>query len=322
MTVSIGTGRGEFLGTPVSDEVSYFSRFTVKFIEIVAAGLATAVSGYLIAQLGGFLSSPARAPASTPTAVTAAPAPAANSTSASQPAQLGQAARPVQPVRSPPPAPPASATANEQRPAPAPEVNPPAKPPAHTTVTATQAAPARKHVTTETSAAESKPRDAAEKPRDAAETKPRDWESVEARVRAALANANANRPALPDAALHHADSPPTPPTPPAAAVQPQPPNEPPATGAIQAGPRAANLQPQPEPPTPATPDPLPAVEIKSRPVAAVEALPPQPAPAAAGDAQAQDMDLVSAIKKIPEMLRNDKPVPASEAPRPPMPVGE
>jgi hypothetical protein len=47
----------------ISAEVSYFSRFLVKFIEIVAAGLATAVSGYLIAHLSGALSSPAPIPA-------------------------------------------------------------------------------------------------------------------------------------------------------------------------------------------------------------------------------------------------------------------
>jgi len=47
----------------VSAEVSYFSRFLVKFIEIIAAGLATAVSGYLIAHLIGALSSPAPIPA-------------------------------------------------------------------------------------------------------------------------------------------------------------------------------------------------------------------------------------------------------------------
>jgi hypothetical protein len=46
-----------------SAEVSYFSRFLVKFFEIIAAGLATAVSGYLIAHLSGALSSPAPTPA-------------------------------------------------------------------------------------------------------------------------------------------------------------------------------------------------------------------------------------------------------------------
>jgi hypothetical protein len=35
----------------------------LKFVEIIAAGLATAVSGYLIARLSGALLSPAPAPA-------------------------------------------------------------------------------------------------------------------------------------------------------------------------------------------------------------------------------------------------------------------
>src|ERR1700758_2872911 len=52
------------------DNTSYFSRFFLKFFEIIAAGLATAVSGYLIAHLTGALSSPAPAPA---TAVIQAP---------------------------------------------------------------------------------------------------------------------------------------------------------------------------------------------------------------------------------------------------------
>ena len=55
----------------MADEASYLSRFTLKFAEIMAAGVATAVSGYLIAHLGGFLST--TAPAPTPAAVEVAP---------------------------------------------------------------------------------------------------------------------------------------------------------------------------------------------------------------------------------------------------------
>ena len=50
---------------PAPENVSYFShfsRFFLKFVEIIAAGLATAVSGYLIAHLSGVLSSPGPAP--------------------------------------------------------------------------------------------------------------------------------------------------------------------------------------------------------------------------------------------------------------------
>jgi hypothetical protein len=48
---------------PTLENVSYFSRFFLKFVEIITAGLATAVSGYLIAHLSGVLSSPGPAPA-------------------------------------------------------------------------------------------------------------------------------------------------------------------------------------------------------------------------------------------------------------------
>ena len=63
-----------------SGEFSVFSRFVVKFIEIIAAGLATAVSGYLIAHLSGALSSPVPLPAravieDTPNAIPPAPPP-------------------------------------------------------------------------------------------------------------------------------------------------------------------------------------------------------------------------------------------------------
>src|SRR5438128_2290934 len=52
----------------MSGEISYLSRFFVKFVEISAAGLASAICAYLLAHFGGLLSSsptPASAPAST-----------------------------------------------------------------------------------------------------------------------------------------------------------------------------------------------------------------------------------------------------------------
>ena len=52
----------------MSGENSYFSRFFVKFVEVSAAGLATAISAYALAHFGGLLSSsptPASAPAQT-----------------------------------------------------------------------------------------------------------------------------------------------------------------------------------------------------------------------------------------------------------------
>jgi hypothetical protein len=48
----------------MSGEVSYFSRFFVKFVEIIAAGLASAICAYLLAHFGGVLTSPF--PASAP----------------------------------------------------------------------------------------------------------------------------------------------------------------------------------------------------------------------------------------------------------------
>jgi hypothetical protein len=47
----------------MSGDVSVLSRFMVKFVEIIAAGLATAASGYLIAHLSGALSSSVSPPA-------------------------------------------------------------------------------------------------------------------------------------------------------------------------------------------------------------------------------------------------------------------
>jgi Cornifin (SPRR) family len=50
-------------GGMVPEKPSYVSRFALKFSEILGAGLATAVSGYLVAHLGGYLSWPMKAPA-------------------------------------------------------------------------------------------------------------------------------------------------------------------------------------------------------------------------------------------------------------------
>lgn len=300
----------------MADEASYFSRFTLKFAEIMAAGIATAVSGYLIAHLGGFLSTTAPAPA--PAAIEAAPR---------------VVAVPLTVTVSPP----AAADAGEPRATPAHEASPPAMAPARTTANA--AAPARKR---DTSAAEAKARDkgAVEaKPRDkeAADAKPRekeaaeskardkdDKESVEARVRAALANVDASKPAPAEA-----PAPPRqariPPAPSAAAAQPLPAEAPLTTGAITAAPRAAEAVPQPAPQAPAEPNPLLSVEIKSRPVADV----PPAAAAQDGAQQAsaqedakEDKGLLATIKKIPGLLRPASGAATSEPPRPPLPVGE
>jgi hypothetical protein len=100
-------------------KVSYAARFFTKFVEIIAAGLATAVSAYLIAQLGGLLGPVAPAPAAVqaaaaagdggkslpgaaaPTAASAAddqratPQPEADASAAPAPRKAGKPARDV-----------------------------------------------------------------------------------------------------------------------------------------------------------------------------------------------------------------------------------
>ena len=294
----------------MADEPSYFSRFTLKFAEIMAAGIATAVSGYLIAHLGGFLST--TAPVPTPAAIEVAP-------------------RVVAVPQTVTVSPPAAADAGEPRATPAREAAPAAAAPARTTANA--AAPARKR---DTSAAEAKPRDkgaveAKPREKETADSKARDKddkELVEARVRAALANVDASKPAPAEA--------PAPPrqagiplAPSATAAQPLPAEAPLTTGAITAAPRAAEAVPQPAPQAPAEPNPLAAVEIKSRPVADVPAATPPGAAAQDGAQQAsaqedakEDKGLLATIKKIPDLLRPASGATTSEPPRPPLPVGE
>jgi hypothetical protein len=71
----------------MSGGVSYFSRFFVKFVEIFAAGLASAISAYLLAYFGGVLSS---TPASSPVPTTQIGSNAS-----------GVAAQPIAPVAAP-----------------------------------------------------------------------------------------------------------------------------------------------------------------------------------------------------------------------------
>ena len=97
----------------MSGDVSVLSRFMVKFVEIIAAGLATAASGYLIAHLSGALSSsvspPAQAviqaaPNASPPAQSSSPIPGdvgEQHTAAKQEAAspVQQPARPVNPAK-------------------------------------------------------------------------------------------------------------------------------------------------------------------------------------------------------------------------------
>jgi hypothetical protein len=336
--------RAGLWGFSVPGETSYFSRFAVKFVEIIAAGVATAVSGYMIAHLSGYWAAPLPAPA----AVTA-------------PAAIQSLARPdaaktvVVTPRAQPAAAPAAPIAPAETTAPAAAAAPPA-PPAPRAAATAPATSARKHPTAAAGASESKPRE-----KEAAEAKPRekdadakarekdDKEAVEAQVRAALANVDASRPAPTGTPPRAAEIPPAAPAAAAPPAQPRPLEAGPmTTGAIaappapprapEALPRAPQAAPQSQaaiepvpqtPPAPGAPAPLAPVEITSRPVADVAA--PTASPAAAPDGTQQagapddakaDKGLLATIKKIPELLRPTAGATTSEPPRPPLPVGE
>ena len=247
----------------MSGENSYFSRFFVKFVEVSAAGLATAISAYALAHFGGLLSSsptPASAPAQTAVQV----GPTASEVAGSPRAQ---------------PTPPAAAAAvNKQSPAPQQDTDAPVAQPARKTVKDAKALPPRKHTKTDTSVAEKEPRG---------------QKSAEALARAALANVDANRPAPADALIgpgltdarsaavdvqsREANVPPR-----QANVGPPPVAVPPRAGGIEAAPHAADVQPQPVEISPATgadlqPRSAP-VDIQPRPVAAVDPRPPSAGP--------------------------------------------
>ena len=210
------------------------------------------------------------------------------------------------------------------------------------------AAPARKRGKADTAATESnKPRETQHEIQDAKPREGEDQELVEARVRAALANVDANRPASNDVPPRRGDiqgaagatvqprpidvSPST-----TGAVQPRPVDLPPASVGAGSPPRSADLAPSAQPTSiqPAAiqpagiqpsavqsapgqqPDALTTVEIKSRPVANIDAT-----PAAEPEAPApEEKGVLSALKHIlPDFRRAAAP---DEAPRPPAPVGE
>ncbi len=309
----------------MADKGSYFSRFFVKIVEIVAAAVATAVSGYLVAHLSGYFPSqlsgflPSQTQSPVPATVSIAPreSSVAKTAPASSPAQ---------------PAPSVSADTAEQRPAPQQD--------AGASITqavkkSAKAAPARKSgkgdankadtTATATTTIESRPRGG------------EDEESVEARVRAALANVDANRPASAEVPPRKADMPG-----PAVTMAPaRPADGSPAAPSVAAMPRAADLAPQPVPqaslaspavpsapvqsatvppaagqPAPLQPDPLTAVEIKSRPVVTVDTT---PAPEASPPPP-EERSVLSVIKHmLPDFRR---PSTTDEVPRPPAPVPE
>jgi hypothetical protein len=150
------------IGIFMSDEVSYFSRFFVKFVEIIAAGLASAISAYLLAHFAGLLSSPT--PPSPPALTARQVSPAANGVTAQT-------------------TPPAAAAAANEHPAPQDGAEPKLAPKGSKDA---KVLPPRNHTKTDTSVAAKEPRN---------------QKSAEAVVRTALANFDANRQVPADAVI-------------------------------------------------------------------------------------------------------------------------
>src|SRR5262249_31282854 len=147
---------------PAPESGSYFSRFFLKFVEIIVAGLATAVSGYLIAHLTGILSSPGPAPGAGVIPV----APSASSPPAQASAPTASASSTPIPVN-----------ANDQRVAPQRELNGSSvTQPARKSINATKPERTRKHIDNAAGTAASPPD-----------------QSFVSQVRAALTNVDANR---------------------------------------------------------------------------------------------------------------------------------
>ena len=258
---------------------AFFKRFAVKFIEVVGAGIATALSGYLLAHFSGYWSSTASAPP----AVQVAPSTSVVDQKFSAPTRSPLTPRTRSSVAS---------GASDQS-----GVDPAGAD--HCECQGhggfAQASAGRNH---------------------AVESKQHDEESVEAQVRAALANVDASRPAPAEASPREVD---VSPVVPAVAAQPKPADGTPPVTAVAAVPPAAETLPPPPPAqiAPAEPEPLTPVEIKSRPVPPLLRRRRPVAPVLLA-AKEDDQDLLSMIKKIPDLLRPNAPPPEGEAPRPPV----
>jgi hypothetical protein len=291
----------------VTSEGSGLSRLTLKFLEVFAAGLATAVSGYLIAHFTGYFA------AVTPLAAVKQP---------SVPWVIQQSVRsgPATPVVHE--AAPAAAVSQSNTADQSPSANGTGPKP-HDTV-------------------EIKPRDAVEtKPRDTTETRPHDAArgaaalSFEARVRAALAkagpaNSGPAHPASGDAPRREAVVP-VDAMPRVSNTTTQPVDTP--TGSIAATPPPGDSAPRSvpvaRPPTAAAPAmeniaaPTPTIqlaspsagEIKSQPVASVD--PDQPAQSPPSTDHDGPFAAITRRLHIDKLLAG-----GDQPPRPPMPVGQ
>jgi hypothetical protein len=90
----------------------------------------------------------------------------------------------------------------------------------------------------------------------------------------------------------------------------------PAPAAVSATPPAVAAV---SPPTAIAPPLVGTVEIKSEPVATVEAM---PAAAPPDNGKSKDRGFLATIEHIPDMLRPTAGATTAEPPRPPMPVGQ
>jgi hypothetical protein len=203
----------------MSGEVSYFSRFFVKFVEIIGAGLASAVCAYVLAHFGGLRpssSTPVSAPA--PNTVQVGPTGSELPTSL-----LYQLTPPV-----------AAAAVSEPRPAPQQDTDAAVAQPVPKGAKDVKPLRPRKHTKTDMSMTE---------------RKPPGQKSAEALARAALANVDADRPTLADAPIGRGltDTRPVP-----ADVQPRPADVPPRQGEVQS--RSVDFPPRPPMPV-GTPSP-------------------------------------------------------------------
>jgi hypothetical protein len=190
----------------VPEKPAYFSRFAVKFAEILGAGIATAVSGYLVAHLGGYLSWPAKAPV--PTVAVEAPA-GGNARTPDRPRDRAAASAPAETHAAP----------DDRAKEPARAA---AKPVEVSTPVTTAAVPADNDDKRSRGASRKPAADAhAAKPtpHETAEAKAQAQEAVEDQVRAALANVDASRTPAPNTPTPAA----TTPTPQTAAIPQSPP---------------------------------------------------------------------------------------------------
>jgi hypothetical protein len=319
----------------VPAEGSYLSRFVVKFVEIIAAGFATAIGGYLLAHFGGVLTgSP---PPAQPAAVQVGPAPVqealpgmpspANTSSVPKSAAATPAADPepaAQQDATPASAPSARKSANAAKgsrknakteAAKSEGTKTDAGKPDAAKMDAAKIDAAKTDAAKADSTSESKSAKAEPPKTESPEAKARDDASVESQVRAALANVDANKPAGANVPPRRGDvQPGVAPV----GVQPMTPVNGPQGATTASVSRATDVAPASVPAqAPVQAAPLTTVEIKSRPVTDIDAqTPPAAAPAAE-----EDKSLWSALKHFPEMLRTDAHPPTGEAPRPPSSVG-